>query len=282
MMPAVMEANGLIDTLPAISLTALQGEAAFLTRSDRKYLVPASAVGALLTRIDRSTRVLEIDGRRYFGYTTPYFDDDLLTSYSGAACGRPNRFKVRTRLYIDSGLCHLEVKVRDGRGRTIKHRIDHEAALLKQLTNSDRAWLRTFPQIGSHADWLHHCITTRYQRVTLVLPDAAGRVTVDSDLVFALPDGRESAVPAYTVIETKGAGRPTTLDRVLWRSGYRPVSFSKFAVGVSLLVPGLAANRWHRLRQRVVDVAGPLQPLRNDASPVFGPERCECLPHRGC
>ncbi|MCC6791894.1 MAG: polyphosphate polymerase domain-containing protein, partial [Thermomicrobiales bacterium] len=220
-----------IEALPAISLADLQAEAAFLTRSDRKYLAPLPAVETLLAGIDPGTRVLEIAGRRSFIYRTPYFDDEALTSYFGAARVKRDRFKVRTRLYADSGLCQLEVKVRDCRGRTVKHRVAHDLASLDELTVDDQTWLRAFPQVAPHADELRHCLTTSYRRFTLVLPDGAGRVTVDRDLVFALPGGRALSIPAVAIVETKGPGGPTAVDRLLWRQGHRPVALSKFAVG---------------------------------------------------
>ena len=240
-----------LDALPPISLAELQAEAAFLTRRDRKYLVPVDAAGAVLAGIDPAVRGLEIDGRRIFGYLTPYFDDGAYSAYLRAARRRPNRFKVRTRLYTDSGICHLEVKVRDARGRTVKHRIEHDPASPERLADAERAWLGAFPHVAPYADRLRHCMTTRYQRTTLVLPQGAGRVTIDRDLIFALPSGESYALPCHLVIETKGPGGPTSVDRLLWRHGFRPVSMSKFAAGLSLLVPELPANRWHRLRNQL-------------------------------
>ena len=244
-----------LDALPPISLAALQAEAAFLTRRDRKYLVPVTAAGAVLAGIDPGARVLEIDGRRSFRYLTPYFDDSVYSAYLRAARRRPNRFKVRTRLYTDSGICQLELKVRDARGQTVKHRIEHDASSLEHLTDAERAWLGVFPQVAPYADQLRHCLTTRYQRTTLVLPDGTGRVTIDRDLIFALPRGESCALPRYLVIETQGLGRPTTVDRLLWRRGFRPVAMSKFAIGLTLLVPHLPANRWYRLRRQLADSA---------------------------
>lgn len=94
----MIEPIGPLDLLPPVSVTALQAEAGFLTRRDRKYLVPVDAAGALLAGFDPASRVLEIDGRRSFGYLTPYFDDGAHSAYLRAARRRPNRFKVRTRL----------------------------------------------------------------------------------------------------------------------------------------------------------------------------------------
>lgn len=245
----------LLDSLPPITLSELQSEAAFLTRRDRKYLIPITDAPSLLAEINRSVRVLEIDGRRSFEYLTPYFDDSEHSSYLSAARRRPNRFKVRTRLYTDSGICLLEVKVRDARGRTVKHRIEHDAASLHSMADHEREWLQRFPQVAPYANRIAHCMTTRYHRVTLVLPDGEGRVTLDRDLVFALPDGESRALPDHLIVETKGPGNPTTVDRLLWRHGHRPVSVSKFTAGLSLLIPELPANRWHRLRNQFAEAS---------------------------
>ena len=265
-----------IASLPAISLADLQAEAAFLTRADRKYLLPAAEIPDLLAGIAGPVRTLEIDGRREFGYTTPYFDDDAMTAFLRAARCRPDRFKVRTRLYTDSGLCHLEVKVRDARGRTVKTRIDHDPARLRDLSGVDREWLLDVAQVAPAAAHLRHCLTTHYVRFTLVLPDGAGRVTVDRNLSFALPTGSGVSVTSLAIVETKGPGQPTTVDRVLWRLGHRPLSLSKFAVGMSLLRPDLPANRWHRTRNRLDRAAEDV--WIGDESDAGVPNRATILP----
>jgi hypothetical protein len=56
--------TAVLDHFPSISLAELQAEAAFLTRSDRKYLVPVAALDQALAGLDPAVRVLEIDGRR--------------------------------------------------------------------------------------------------------------------------------------------------------------------------------------------------------------------------
>ena len=63
-----------------------------------------------------------------FAYESTYFDDASLSSYLAAAHGRPSRYKVRTRTYVDSGECMLEVKRRSGRGETVKERVPYPTA----------------------------------------------------------------------------------------------------------------------------------------------------------
>ena len=243
--------SALIQAFPAISLAEIQHEADFQTRRDRKYLLNADRLPDLLASLGEGTRVLEIDGRRSFSYITPYFDDAEHSSYLLAARRRPNRFKVRTRRYVASGLQMLEVKVRDAQGRTVKHRTDVTRSDLVHLGPWEREWISAFPQIGASSRALSHCMTTEYERVTLALPNRAGRVTIDHRLAFQSQSGSRCAVPELLTIETKSAGRGTDVDRLLWRMGERPVALSKFASGLSLLDPALPANRWHRTIQRI-------------------------------
>jgi hypothetical protein len=241
--------------LAPISLSELQETAEFLTRTDKKYLVPMDLAAQAMAAVEPGTRVLEIDGLRDFSYVSPYFDDAHHTAYLSAAHRRAFRFKVRTRFYRDSGLCMLELKVRDARGRTVKHRTPHDPAALESLLETDRAWLRAFPHVAPYIDDLRHCMTSAYVRTTLVLPGGSGRVTIDRDLVFTTPDGERRALPDLAIIETKGPGKPVSFDRLLWRQGIRPQPMSKFNVGLSLLVPELPANRWHRVRTRLDAIA---------------------------
>jgi hypothetical protein len=248
--------------LASISLSELQTEAEFLTRADKKYLLPVEIAAQAILAAETGTRVLEIDGRHDFTYVSPYFDDARSTAYLSGARRRAGRFKVRTRLYRDSGLCMLELKVRDARGRTVKYRTSHDADALEFLREVDRDWLRTFSQVAPYADDLRHCMTTRYVRTTLALPDDRGRITIDRDLIFEIPNGDRRRLPGLVVIETKGPGKPTSFDRLLWRYGIRPQPMSKFNVGLSLLTPSLPANRWHRVRTRLDAIAD-----RTPASP---------------
>lgn len=241
------ELLGSLGSFPAISLPDLQAEASFLTRKDRKYVVPINVLAGLLIQIEPGVRVLEIDERRVFRYATRYFDD-AHTAYYRALRRRPDRFKVRTRRYLDRDECQLEVKVIDGRGRTVKSRLAQESDRAEELTTIGRAWLRSFEHVRSVASQLEPSVATHYCRATLVFPRGEGRMTIDRDLTFAGDDGARQRLVDHCIVETKGSGRALSFDRLLWTHGYRPVSASKFALGVCLAHPELPDNRWHRLR----------------------------------
>jgi hypothetical protein len=81
-----------------ISLDDLVASAGLQTRLDRKYLLTAADLDVVTDRLagepDRGLAVLDIAGRRTFGYRSTYFDTPDLRAYRSAGRGRRRRFKV--------------------------------------------------------------------------------------------------------------------------------------------------------------------------------------------
>ncbi len=238
-----------VHALDPVSLTDLQTEAALLRRRDRKYLVPHEVVDAVLEGVAHETRVLEIDGMRTFRYESNYFDTPGLETYLAAARRRPSRFKVRTRAYMDSGTCALEVKVRDGRGLTVKHRMPYEFDERTLLTADALEYLADFDQVDAVKSELSRSLTTRYNRTTLLESASGSRITIDTGLTCIHRSGDFVGVPRVAVIETKSAGSPSRTDRLLWAMHYRPVKISKYCTGLAAIDHELPANKWHRVLQ---------------------------------
>ena len=238
-----------------VGLEQLEASASLMTRRDRKYLVPWGVTQQLIRLLAPTSHVLEIDDRRSFRYQSVYFDTPALTSYLGAARKRPHRYKVRTRSYLDSGLCLLEVKTRDGRGRTVKERISHPFERHSQLGDGGRAFVSDCSLIGTTAAELRPVLTTRYLRSTLLLPEGV-RVTIDTELRSQGPDGRGVRLEGMAVVETKSGGAPSTADRTLWELGYRPIRVSKFCTSLSALYPELPHNKWTQALRRPWAVLG--------------------------
>ena len=103
------------------------------------------------------------------------------------------------------------------------------------------------PSGGGLAYELFPVIRTTYDRSTLLAPDGAGRITVDTDLSWRLPDGATLDLPDLVIVETKSLSAASATDRLLWRAGHRPVPVSKFATGLAALNPDLPRNRWARI-----------------------------------
>lgn len=132
-----------IDGLVPVTLADLVDAAALQTRVDRKYVLPVAVLDELLASLADGARVLDIDGRRRFGYESTYYDTPELDCYRDAARSRPNRYKARCRSYLDTDLHVLEVKTRS-RGRvTVKHRRSGDPRMHLGLGASDRAFVRS-------------------------------------------------------------------------------------------------------------------------------------------
>jgi hypothetical protein len=241
--------------LAPISLEELVAEAGLLTRVDRKYVVPLDAAHRLLQQAPPDARVLEIEGRREFGYLSTYLDTPERHSYLSAGRSHRRRWKVRSRAYLDSGGSWLEVKTRGSRGRTVKERILHpDPAQGEGLTAEGRSFVGE--RIGvRRTDALHPVLDTSYRRTTLFLPSSASRMTVDTDLTWASrTNGRTLQRPALAIVETKTGSTPSSVDRLLWSHGHRPIRISKYGVGMAAVHPDLPRLKWHRALDRHLDL----------------------------
>jgi len=249
------EATQRLHTFAPIALQELIELAALQTRVDRKYIVPATALAPVLADLDDATRVLDIDGNRDFLYESVYFDTPELTSYEMAAHGRRRRFKIRTRTYVDSDECYLEVKTRGARSSTVKDRIAYRPGDRRVLTQDGLEYIDETLALsgieGVDSSRLAPTLSTTYGRTTLYVPSSQSRATIDTNLGWHLPADGQLDRPDMVIVETKSGSRASTVDRVLWAHAHRPVAISKYATGLAALRADLPSNKWARvLRQR--------------------------------
>ena len=231
-----------------ISLEEVNEEAALQRRVDKKFLLTAAQLAALIDKLDEDFRVMDIDGRRVFGYSSTYFDTADFDQYRAHRQGRRRRYKVRSRTYLDSGLCMFETKLKGLRGETDKHRIRYPLEDRGRMNADARAFLTDLldTQYGLAMPELGPVMAIDYNRGTLVNPISQERLTLDVQLLCR--DGsQEMAGPDMVVVETKSADGRGVADRVLAEMGIRDLSMSKYCVGLAMLHPQLPANRWSRL-----------------------------------
>ena len=261
----------------SISLDELNEKAAMQTRVDRKYIVDADYAASILAELPADeAAVLEIDGQREFAYDSVYFDTPDLVSYKASSIGSRNRFKVRTRSYLDSDLSFLEVKTEGAREFTVKERIPYSIENRDMLTAEGKEYVATALEqlTDASVDELEPVIRTGYRRTTVYLPQSEqnpvdSRLTIDTSLTWTplsesalvytadgdegptrYQVGTEYTAPGTVIIETKSGSAPSVADKYLWRAGIRPVKISKFATGMAALNPQLPANKWKRTIQR--------------------------------
>jgi hypothetical protein len=250
--------------LGAIDLAELTERASLLTRIDRKYLLPRSALDAVLADLDPGVRVLDINGVRSSAYESVYFDTPGLTSFLMAAHPRRRRFKIRTRTYVDSAQSFLEVKTRGGRGVTVKDRLPYALDDRATLTTEGRRYtdsvLDDAAIPGAAGQDLMPTLTTRYLRTTLFIPESSSRATIDTGLSWAtVPPGSANRGgiprlrldrPQLAIVETKSGSRASAVDRILWAHGHRPATVSKYGTGMAALHSDLPGNKWAPVLRR--------------------------------
>ncbi len=242
---ARLDGSSLIDALPTIELADLNAAASLQTRVDRKYLVRPDLVGSLVSDFAGSASALMVANTRVFDYESVYFDSAEFRLYRAAATGRRRRFKVRTRSQANNDPM-LEVKAKDGRGRTVKFRAPHLAAAMTELGPAAGGFVDEVVGTNNTTADLHPVLTTRYERSTLFHADSKSRMTIDQNVRCTATDNATATFRAI-VVETKSDGAASPFDRWLWGHGLRPVRLSKFSTALAALTTSLPSNRWHRI-----------------------------------
>ncbi|MGH4035987.1 VTC domain-containing protein [Actinomycetota bacterium Odt1-20B] len=237
-----------------ISLDEVNSRAQLLARRDNSYLVPVEIFqdfAALLTdprRGDGPFRALSIGGRRWFRYHSTYYDTPDLLTFHEHRQGRRLRYRIRERVYQDSGERQFEIKLKSGRGETVKHRTElsgDDHALDEARRGFLAGVLSGSYGVQAPSD-LGTSLVTDYQRATFVADGQ--RITCDAGLVVRdTATGRTAAAdPGLVLVETKTKGHLTEADRVLHRYGVRAADFTKYCGGYAALRPELGINRWAR------------------------------------
>jgi hypothetical protein len=235
-----------------ISLAELVARAALQVRLDRKYLVAATEFARLAARLEGELEALDIDGRRSFGYESHYFDTPSLLTYREHLAGCSDRFKLRTRSYLDSGETKFEVKLEGPDGGTMKRRASHLFDHRNRITPDARRHLATaLTEAGrSVPRALVASSVVAYRRTTFVLRDGSARVTCDRDLVCSHGGQTVTGLSDHVLVEVKSAGATSVVDRVLEELCVEPASISKYCVGLALLYPELPCGPWDALLER--------------------------------
>jgi hypothetical protein len=223
--------------------------AALLDRSEVKYVLPQNLLTSLLPELRGAYRVLVVEKQPCSRYRTLYFDTANLELYRRHHAGAHDRYKVRTREYVDSHTAFLEVKHKVGASHVVKNRIPING-VVADLTAQAAAFVAdTCPY---PAEALHARLWNHYTRITLVSKGHLERVTLDLGLVFAWGERRQ-ALSGIVVAEVKYQGHRQASEfvRLMRAHHVRDTSFSKYCMGVSWLYPDVKHNRF-KAEQRMV------------------------------
>lgn len=227
-----------IDNFEAVNLKQLDS-VKLMNRVDQKFILHQKDLNSLMLEIQEFYNVLEIDGKRIFRYSSLYYDTDELNFYTDHHNGKPNRIKIRSREYLDTGTAFFEIKKKIKGFRTEKYRVEKSGDELNDH-NSERELLKMH-----HLDHipLVPSIIVDYSRISISAKDFSERVTIDTDLFFKKESGEES-MAGLVIIEVKQdqVKRESPIIQALRKRRNRPFGISKYAMGMVLMNAAIKTN----------------------------------------
>lgn len=235
----------LLRDMRPITLDEMRG-VRLMNRIDTKYVISDEEVITLLGEAaKRGYRVQTIGDRRAARYDTLYFDTAERAMYIAHHNRHLKRQKIRTRQYVESGICFLEIKNKSNRGRTHKHRVEIDHSDMFDFSGDLRAMAHFDENSWHDISTLSPALSTRFVRVTLVNAESTERVTIDSNLCYEdLRSGRSGEIGGMAIVEIKQEGNCDSMAKqILGHMRIAPMKISKYCLGTSLTVEGIKRNR---------------------------------------
>lgn len=233
-----------IQNFSAISLEDMNS-VALLKRTDTKFVISLKDLNTVLKEIKDNYKVLEIGGNRCMSYASLYFDTDKKDFYHDHHNGKVNRTKVRMRKYLESNLCFLEIKQKNGKGDTNKSRIvipDFET----ELSEENISFIEKTTQKNYN---LTPSLWNYFNRITLVSLLNKERVTIDLNLKYSINNQNKEYEDLVIVeLKQKRFNRQSELVKALKSNRINPYSISKYCIGMTHLYSDLKRNLFkHKL-----------------------------------
>lgn len=211
-----------------------------MNRTDQKFWFHSNYLSEILEMVKDDYFLLYIEGQNQLPYATTYFDTENNRMFAAHHNGKLNRFKIRKRSYVNSGISFLETKFKNNKGRTIKKRIpcSHDK---DEFSNTEAHF------INSHTPFYTRDLTpslvNNFSRLTLVNKNFKERCTIDLDIEFKVLD-RIVTLDNLVIVEIKSDGKSNAspLGIALREKRIKTSGFSKYCVGRSITDPLLKRN----------------------------------------
>ncbi len=237
----------LLDPFSEISLNNIES-ARLMNRVDTKYIFRRENLAEILHKIQPYYHVLQLQSKRVFRYDTLYFDTPERLFYNQHVCGKLNRYKIRTRHYVETNTNYFEVKWKNNKRRTIKKRIELED-ISEEICPQSRLLLHQtmtdMPLDLEPAIWVY------YHRFTLVNKQTPERLTFDINLWFRWQN-YSAAYPHIIIAEAK---QPKLFQSpfvsLMKEIGVREGGLSKYCLGLLNLDPAIKSNLFKPMLTRI-------------------------------
>ncbi len=234
------EVKSALDRFDPISLEEMDG-VKLMDRTDLKFNFSIQHLPTLLDNIRDSYRALEVSGTRMSRYETLYYDTPEYDLYKTHHKGKPTRFKIRARKYVESDLNFFEVKHKNNKGRTVKTRVKKKTSTGEITGNAEQLLSE---KTGMQSEHLEPKLFVNYTRLTLVNRAEEERLTIDLDLEVK-NETSSFSFDGLVIVEAKMSKiMNTPFVKLLKEKHIRQGGMSKYCMAVSKLIPGIKSNNF--------------------------------------
>lgn len=210
-----------------------------MNRTDRKYWFTLNELQSVLDSVKQHYYLLNIDGESQMPYSTTYFDTVTNEMFKAHHNGKLNRYKIRKRKYVSSGIGFLEIKFKNNKGRTIKKRIPTDIKDLS-FTQKEEQFIKSITPFN--AKNLQTSLLNEFSRLTLVNKNFKERCTIDLNLNFKMKN-KNIDLKDLVIVEVKSEGNAQSpLTLALREHRLKASGFSKYCVGRTVTDASLKRN----------------------------------------
>ena len=214
-----------------------------MNRIDTKFVFNKSLLLDILPDLKDDYTILKINGNRFSRYNSIYFDTPNFLFYNSHHNGRVNRVKIRFREYVDSGLCFLEVKKKNPKGKTVKSRVNVKK-VYRKLNKSHKLFIEK--QLKENYE-LEYCHENFFNRITLVNQRMKERLTIDFNFRFKNHPNKivdESKNIIIAELKQEKLNRHSYFYKIMREKRLRKTGMSKYCFATSTIFPSLKSNRF--------------------------------------
>jgi len=236
-------AKEIVLSMEPISLSEMDS-VKLLNRTDTKYVFESSKIPLLLADAQNKYRVLHVEGNPFQDYRTMYYDTADKLMYHIHQTGRANRYKIRYRTYMSSGVSFLETKFKNNKGVTYKKRIPFDN--VEGLGGADDFLREITPFKASE---LLPTSLVEYTRVTLVNLEDGERVTIDMNLQVTNQETHEKIDLSHVcIIELKRekSKNVSLMGSILRKHRIFQNGMSKYSIGTAAIHNDIRLNRFKK------------------------------------
>lgn len=234
------ELNHILNEFTSITLKEMDS-VKLMDRTDTKFIFKYDQLPELLNQLKHDYSILEINENRISRYESLYFDTKDFDLYHSHHRGKPSRFKVRFRKYVESELHYFEVKFKNNKGRTIKDRVKQ-----KQIDGfiKEKAEELLVDKTPLTTNNLEAKIWVNYSRITFVNKLSPERVTIDLNLTFKNNE-QSKTIDNLVIAEVKqDKAIKSAFINLMKKYHIRQGAISKYCYGVISLFEKIKHNNF--------------------------------------